>query len=547
MEIARSESELAALALALGARQVRGWSGVEEQLVHRAPEIRPEVIEDAARRIREGGDPLGDTFCSLRSPAERRVLGATYTPEPIIRSMLAWAANEVSPARVVDPGAGSARFLRAAGERFPGAELYGVELDPLASMAARANLAVLGLSDRATISVADFREVALPPVDGRTLFLGNPPYVRHHRIGTRWKSWLIDHARAHGLDASRLSGLHVYFFLTIADQARKGDLGVLVTAAEWLDVNYGSLVRELLLGALGVRAIHVVNPAAAVFPDAATSAAIICFELGARPGFISLRRVESVRELGALQAPRLVRRGRLEATDRWTPLTRARGKVPSGYVELGELCRVHRGAVTGSNKVWIAGPHGHGLPESVFYASVTKARELFAAGPVLTSADTLRRVIDLPVDLGLLSAEDRKAVERFLKIAKRMGAADGFIATHRRVWWAVGLREPAPILATYMARRPPAFVRNVINARHINIAHGLYPRAWLSDGALDALAAHLARCTTTNEGRTYAGGLTKFEPREMERLLVPGPERLIRIAQKTLDRVHPSVTSGLLP
>jgi adenine-specific DNA-methyltransferase len=28
------------------------------------------------------------------------------------------------------------------------------------------------------------------------------------------------------------------------------------------------------------------------------------------------------------------------------------------------------------------------------------------------------------------------------------------------------------------------------------------------------------------EGRTYAGGLTKFEPREMERLLVPSPELL---------------------
>jgi adenine-specific DNA-methyltransferase len=31
-----------------------------------------------------------------------------------------------------------------------------------------------------------------------------------------------------------------------------------------------------------------------------------------------------------------------------------------------------------------------------------------------------------------------------------------------------------------------------------------------------------------DEGRTYAGGLTKFEPREMERLLVPDPSALER-------------------
>jgi adenine-specific DNA-methyltransferase len=28
------------------------------------------------------------------------------------------------------------------------------------------------------------------------------------------------------------------------------------------------------------------------------------------------------------------------------------------------------------------------------------------------------------------------------------------------------------------------------------------------------------------DGRTYSGGLTKFEPREMERLIVPSPDIL---------------------
>ena len=53
------------------------------------------------------------------------------------------------------------------------------------------------------------------------------------------------------MSASQLAGLHVYFFLATALRARAGDFGVLITAAEWLDVNYGSLVRELFLGKLG--------------------------------------------------------------------------------------------------------------------------------------------------------------------------------------------------------------------------------------------------------------------------------------------------------
>ncbi len=79
----------------------------------------------------------------------------------------------------------------------------------------------------------------------------------------------------------------------------------------------------------------------------------------------------------------------------------------------------------------------------------------------------------------------------------------------------------APIQATYMARRPPVFVRNLGKARHLNIAHGLYPREKIPARTLDQLAAYLRESVTLDLGRTYAGGLTKFEPKEMERLLVP--------------------------
>ena len=73
-----------------------------------------------------------------------------------------------------------------------------------------------------------------------------------------------------------------------------------------------------------------------------------------------------------------------------------------------------------------------------------------------------------------------------------------------------------------MARRPPAFVLNSAEARHINIAHGIYPRETLSSKVIDALALFLNKSVSTRDGRTYAGGLTKFEPKEVERLLVPG-------------------------
>lgn len=524
--IARSEAELIALALALGARR-SGASAAERREAKRAAPVDAERVRAVRSALEAGGDPLGEAFCSLRSPAVRRATGAVYTPFVLVRAILDGVqrrkgATEIT--RVVDPGAGSGRFLLEAAQRFPTAELVAVETDPVASILLRANAEAAGFSGRLQVLTTDFRTVKLGRTHGRTLFSGNPPYVRHHGIEPRWKAWLRERAHRLGFGASQLSGLHVHFFLATALHGRTGDFGAFVTSAEWLDVNYGRLARELLLGPLGGLGVTLLDPALAPFSDAMTTAAITELELGAAPRTLEFRRVARLSELSTPRSGRAVPRERVAAEARWTSLFRPPARRARGLVELGEVFRVHRGQVTGRNAVWIAGAHSDGLPASVLYATVTRARELFASAGALTDPAVLRRVIDLPVDLDELSVAERRVVERFLRVARRMGANEGFIATHRRAWWSVGLAEPAPILATYMARRPPAFVRNVAGARHINIAHGLYPQVSLPSRTLDAYARHLSRGTSQSDGRTYAGGLTKFEPKEMERLLVPAPD-----------------------
>jgi len=444
--------------------------------------------------------------------------------------MIRWAGRTVQPARVVDPGVGSARFLVAAGRRWPDATLLGVETDPLAAMLGRATLAAAGMAERATIALTDYRSLHLPSAPGPTLFLGNPPYVRHHQVPSAWKDWLRSTAAGLGLPASGLAGLHAHFFLATAQHAVPGDAGALLTAAEWLDVNYGALVRALLLGPLGGQAIHVLDPAAAVFADAVTTSAITCFRPGARPASVRLRRVAGVADLGELAGGVVMPAATLRAASRWRvflsqPAAKPR-RVPPGQVELGELCRVHRGQVTGANRVWIVPADQAGLPRRFLFPAVTRASELFQAAGKLATASLLRCVIDLPADFDELSGAERLLVEEFLARARAAGAADSYIARHRNPWWRVRLGPPAPILATYMARRPPAFVRNLAGARHVNIAHGLHPREPLSEAMLTGLVDFLRQSVVQEQGRTYAGGLTKFEPREMERLPVPCPELL---------------------
>lgn len=533
-----SEGELVALACALGAPDLGPLSLPERALVRNLRSVAPSLVDEVRQRIGAGGDPLGAAFCSLRGVAERRAQGAVYTPGVVARYMLDGLTGYPTPSRVVDAGAGSGRFIVEAGRRIPGASLVAVELDPMAALLCRAHLAVAGMSGRATVLLADYRRAEFEPVQGRTLYIGNPPYVRHHLIEPEWKAWLVRHAAERGIAASQLAGMHAYFFLATALHAAPGDLGCLITSAEWLDVNYGSLIRTLLLQDLGLRRLEVVEPSAAPFPDAMTTSVIANFVVGDAPRAVQMVRVPSV---PPTEPPSLreVNRERLRAETRWSHLTRPLRTQPEGFVELGELCRVHRGQVTGANKAWIEGDHSAGLPERVLFRTVTRARELIEAGAELTTVERLRRVIDLPEDLSTFAGSELRSVERFLAHLRRMRVHEGYVASHRRAWWSVGLRTPAPILATYMARRPPAFVRNRIAARHINIAHGLYPREAFTEPVIARLCAYLNSSTHQADGRTYAGGLTKFEPREMERLLVPSPALLLEKSDEGSTALDP--------
>ena len=165
--ILRSEAELASAAFAIAGPNA-SLTPTEKALLGPTPV--PSNLEAFCRAIRDGEDPLGVNLCHLRSAMARRASGSIYTPRQIVNAMLRWAVSQGTPSRVVDPGAGSGRFLLAAGLAFPRAELVAVETDPLATLVLRANAAALGLLGRLRVILADYRSVDLPPIGGRTLF-----------------------------------------------------------------------------------------------------------------------------------------------------------------------------------------------------------------------------------------------------------------------------------------------------------------------------------------------------------------------------------------
>ncbi|MHB8619861.1 MAG: N-6 DNA methylase [Chloroflexota bacterium] len=463
-------------------------------------------------------------LCNLRPGPERRRKGAFYTPPTIVHPMVDWVLKQ-SPARVIDPGCGSGRFSAEIIRHEPGLEVWALDLDPLQTLITRAALAVLGAC-HAHVLQADYLEVDLPASPGRTAFVSNPPYVRHHDLTPTAKAWGATAARKLGHTFFGLAGLHAHFFLATAHLGRPGDVGCFVTSAEWLDVGYGSVIRSLLLNGLGGQALHVVEPSTAAFDDAQTTAVITCFRFGSTPEVVRVRRVSSRDELCQLEDGHPVPRAEFANAGRWTPLTRNPEAVDDSLRPLGELVEVHRGMVTGANDYFVltrerAAALGI-LPWCV--PVVSDGREILESNGLVRDGAERKMLLRVPrdIDRGAFPALDAYLHLGEAPVGDPRAISNRYISSHRRPWWYMGSQQAPPIMASYMARQAPVFALNPDGLALLNIAHGLYPKKPMTLAQLHGLVAHLnkVRDSFRGQGRTYQGGLEKFEPREMEALQI---------------------------
>lgn len=189
---------------------------------------------------------------------------------------------------------------------------------------------------------------------------------------------------------------------------------------------------------------------------------------------------------------------------------------------LGRIARVHRGIVTGANGLFVLRRERArelGV-EQWCRPAITGAEEILDAGGQVRDGPGRRLLLDVPPEV------DRWAhpqLDAYLRSGEDSRVDTGYITSRRRPWWSLGRIRPPPIVASYMARRPPAFALNPDRLAIVNIAHGIFPSRPLSDDQLAELVERLndSSASYRGRGRTYHGGLEKFEPREMEDLPIP--------------------------
>ncbi len=480
----------------------------------------------------------GETAYSSQNPdVHRREKGVTFTPQWVVDLM--FDLLETGPDtdfHIVDAGAGLGRFSLTAAQRFPKVQVTAIENDRVLARGLRESVRGLGFEKRVDVLESDFLDVSFRAAKHR-LFLGNPPYIRHHVLTPRRKAWLRSAGDRLGRKFSGLSGLHVYFLARVLSEASRNDRLMMILPSEWMETGYGTAIKAAILERATTIRLYMFAAEQQVFEGTMTTSVILDLQFGGPTREFLAVLVTPSPNLSLSRPTEIRLPARSPESENWLRLAKDAlcGEIRpteshEESIELGDLFDVHRGQVTGMNSIWIASDATASLiPERFLYPCVTDAREILGpADAVLRSTEGLRRVIDLPESFDPLDSNDTDMIRHFLDLAERAGADKTYIGRHRRPWWRVGLHDPPAIIMSYMARRPPRFVLNHCGARLLNIAHGLYPKENLSSDELAGVVRWLNERPQLGIGRTYAGGLIKVEPGDARRIRIPDP-RLLKL------------------
>jgi len=309
---------------------------------------------------------------------------------------------------------------------------------------------------------------------------------------------------------------------------------------EFLNTGYGEVIKRALLERARLKALVRIEPEDEVFPDAITSVGMVLVADDGRLEPVKFCTLKSLDQLehDLCDLPcRTVAREDLRPSEKWLQHFEEMCALNCEALEpLLALGSFSRGIATGANEFFVIAKSDAdrwGLPPSTLRPCISRSSQVKRA--LIRDADIERLIeSDERVLLVDLCAFQNEAVKRYSAYGERRGFHKRYLTRTRNPWFKLETRQPPPILFGAFSRNGFKVIRNRSRAVTLTCFHCFYPNlfgARFVDHLFLYFCSPVGQKIMSRQVRRYGDKLDKFEPNDLNKVLVPSPKWFSSISE----------------
>jgi adenine-specific DNA-methyltransferase len=469
-------------------------------------------------------------YSASTSLAHRRKFAQFFTPFAIADLMSHWLIKNKELKTVLEPAFGLGVFSRAILARNEQVMIRGFEVDTHIFEKMQPHFEEF---DNISIQLKDYIYNDWDKqYDG---IICNPPYFKFHDYDNKN---IIKEIETHlQCKLTGFTNLYTLFLLKSIHQLTKNGRCAYIIPSEFLNSDYGKLVKTYLIHSKTLRHIIVIDFEENIFEDALTTACILlCANDNAseKVQFSNITTIKDIAKIAQLienypnfkDTKQIYHFSELNPAIKWKAYYQPQHAIHYKHlVPFSNFAKVVRGIATGSNEYFTFNSTKIALfsiDEKFLLPCICKAMDVKKSFFTTIDFEELK-ANDKSIYLFNATFETDKYTTDYIQKGETEAIDKKFLTTNRNPWYALENRPPAPIWVSVFNRNGLRFIRNEANISNLTCFHCIYPKQnnLFSKVATDLLFAYLLTDTAKrifeDNGREYGNGLQKFEPNDINK------------------------------
>ncbi|WP_374548761.1 class I SAM-dependent DNA methyltransferase [Flavobacterium sp.] len=460
----------------------------------------------------------------------RKKFAQFFTPFPIAKAMAKWILGNKQLKTVLEPAFGLGVFSRAILSQNKEINIKGFEVDET-------------IFGNAKEYFDDFENVNLHLQDymyndWKNKYDGiicNPPYFKFHDYDN--KNILKEIETNLKCKLNGFTNLYTLFLLKSIHQLSKNGRCAYIIPSEFLNSDYGKLVKTYLIKSKTLRHIIVIDFEENVFDDALTTASIILCANDNLTDKVQFSNIQSLQDLSKIDEiinkyPNLSETEQtysfteLNPEIKWKAYYQKQNSIKfKNLVPFSTYAKVVRGIATGSNEYFtfnLSKAKEFNIDEQYLLPCICSAKDAKTSFFTKQDFEELKKSNKSVFLFNAQNSTD-KNISSYIQKGESEEINKRFLTASRTPWYSLENRKPAPIWVSVFNRSGLRFIRNEANISNLTSYHCIYPKqtSLFSEIDIDLLFAYLLTDTAKqifeDNSRQYGNGLQKFEPNDLNK------------------------------